>query len=139
MSITLIERETAQPHIDVLIESDPEKQLIVSGLGAVIAEQRLSDDTDERIIAEAEAIRRQMGDDILKIDVGKPVGERTYTASSRFIIEQAVAAGQQMRSESRELVREVVAPKVTHPEYNWLYDATSTHKAAAVRPTFHDL
>jgi hypothetical protein len=134
MSVAIHELETSQPHYEVSVDTVEELLLLNRALSTVIAEQRLSDNTNEHKLELAETLREQVGEDVVEVLSGsRPEDFRYAIEESDFVIEALEIAKQKEQAER-------AAQKVVYPEYAWLYDADSTYPAANnTRKNFFDL
>jgi hypothetical protein len=95
MSVAIHELETSQPHYEVSVDTAEEVLLLHTGLNRVIAEQLQSQAPDEKVLQEAEALRSQLGGDVIKIVGRAAVGNFKYEVDDDTIIRKVLDTTEQ--------------------------------------------
>lgn len=127
MSVAIHELETSQPHYEVSVDTAEEVLLLCTGLNRVITEQLQSQEPNKKVLQDAEALRTQLGEDVVKIVGRAAVGSFLYEVDDDTIIRKALDKAQQdsqpianvqkttqqIAPSSRKTVRHIVQPRIT--------------------------
>jgi hypothetical protein len=94
MSVAIHEREASHDY-EVLVNTDEEVLLLCNGLNRFIAEQRLSQSPNEKVLQEAELFRQQVGEDVTKVLRGEMISGLPYRVKDKTVLNEVLTKTQQ--------------------------------------------